>query len=135
MVVRYEKGAKSAVSKRFNSDAFDCHCSNPECKYTFVDTLLCDCLDLLWELAGPFKINSGFRCEAHNAAIGGAKGSYHMKGLAADCQSLKGYNGSAMAVYADQILPFCNGGIGKYFTWVHVDVRKGRARWSQGVDC
>jgi uncharacterized protein YcbK (DUF882 family) len=135
MVVRYDKGVKVAVSKKFSSIDFDCHCSEPDCKYTFVDDLLTECLDLLWDLAGPFKINSGFRCKTHNAAIGGAKDSFHMKGMAADCCSLKGYNGKAMSVYADQILPFANGGIGIYFQFCHCDVRKGRARWSQGVEC
>ena len=32
----------------------------------------------------PYKINSGYRCPALNAAVGGAKNSQHMKGQAAD---------------------------------------------------
>lgn len=32
----------------------------------------------------PYKINSGYRCPALNAAVGGAKNSQHMRGQAAD---------------------------------------------------
>ena len=42
-------------------------------------------LNLLREAwGGPIKISSGFRCLELNTAIGGAKKSMHMKGLAAD---------------------------------------------------
>ena len=36
------------------------------------------------ELGVPVKVNSGYRCETHNARVGGVKGSFHTKGLAAD---------------------------------------------------
>lgn len=32
----------------------------------------------------PFVITSGYRCEKHNAEVGGVKNSSHLKGLAAD---------------------------------------------------
>jgi uncharacterized protein YcbK (DUF882 family) len=32
----------------------------------------------------PFKINSGFRCNSHNTAIGGVSNSWHTKGKACD---------------------------------------------------
>ena len=35
-------------------------------------------------LGVPLYINSGYRCEEHNAAVGGVKNSYHVQGLAAD---------------------------------------------------
>ena len=38
----------------------------------------------------PVHINSGCRCEKHNARSGGVKGSKHTKGLAADLSCLKG---------------------------------------------
>lgn len=42
-------------------------------------------LDPLREWYGkPIKVNSGYRCEALNKAIGGAKSSQHMLGEAAD---------------------------------------------------
>ena len=35
-------------------------------------------------LGAPVRINSACRCAKHNAQVGGVKGSYHTKGLAAD---------------------------------------------------
>lgn len=32
----------------------------------------------------PIRISSGYRCAALNTAVGGARGSHHMQGLAAD---------------------------------------------------
>lgn len=32
----------------------------------------------------PFIVNSAFRCEAHNKAVGGVPNSYHLKGRAVD---------------------------------------------------
>lgn len=33
---------------------------------------------------GPLKVNSGYRCESLNAAVGGSPNSYHLFGCAAD---------------------------------------------------
>lgn len=39
----------------------------------------------------PIRINSGFRCEKLNAAVGGAKRSYHLQGRAADIPMKAGW--------------------------------------------
>ena len=50
-----------------------------------VKALVENVLDPLREKYGkPIKVNSGYRCPKHNLAIGGAIGSQHMKGEAAD---------------------------------------------------
>lgn len=36
------------------------------------------------KLGVKVRVNSGYRCETHNARVGGVKGSKHTKGLAAD---------------------------------------------------
>jgi len=73
----------------------------------------------------PVKINSGYRSPSHNAKIGGAKGSYHVKGMAADIV-VKGV--PASKVY-DYLNTTHNGGVGRYKRFTHVDVREGKARW------
>lgn len=51
--------------------------------------LIDNVLDPLREKWGaPIKVSSGYRCPALNRAIGGAAGSQHMKGEAADITSL-----------------------------------------------
>lgn len=46
---------------------------------------LCDTLlEPARALVGPLRVNSGYRCPAVNQAVGGATGSAHMDGRAAD---------------------------------------------------
>ena len=42
------------------------------------------------KLGVPVRVNSGYRCEIHNAYVGGVKGSNHTKGLACDLSCSKG---------------------------------------------
>lgn len=74
----------------------------------------------------PITITSGYRCPTHNANVGGATNSQHLYGKAADIK-VSGVSASTVYNYADKI--FGDGGVGKYSTFTHVDVRNGRARW------
>lgn len=50
-----------------------------------LDALAVNVLEPARERLGkPIVVNSGFRCPIHNRAVGGATGSQHMKGEAAD---------------------------------------------------
>jgi hypothetical protein len=50
-----------------------------------IEALVENVLDPLRERYGkPIIVNSGYRCPKHNAAVGGASGSQHMRGEAAD---------------------------------------------------
>jgi uncharacterized protein YcbK (DUF882 family) len=90
---------------------------------------LAQALQQLRDLAGvPLIVTSGHRCPQHNAAVGGAKGSQHMQGIAADIWS-KHLTPVELKALAEKIPAFANGGIGLYSRWVHVDTRKGPARW------
>lgn len=81
----------------FKFSEFDCNCKS--CKSTGasgkvnMDADFLERLDFARSIAKgnqSFVITSGFRCEAHNAAVGGrqksaiSKGSSHMYGYAAD---------------------------------------------------
>lgn len=74
----------------------------------------------------PVTINSGYRCPTHNAAVGGVEDSQHVEGKAADF-TVADVMPSKVYAYLD---PVHEGGLGKYDTFVHVDVRGTRARWS-----
>lgn len=135
MIITFKKGENISCGKHFVSKDFDCHCLRPECNFTLHDDNLNAALDALWAFSGPFKIDSGYRCEAHNKEVGGVNNSQHLLGKAADCRSLRSYNGNLMARYAEEVPEFANGGIGIYPHFAHCDVRKGRARWGDPVIC
>ena len=90
---------------------------------------LIDALQKLRDLIGEaIFVSSGYRCPKWNKAVGGSKGSMHMKGLAADiwCENL---TPEELKKFAEEIPEFANGGIGIYDWGIHVDVRGRRARW------
>jgi uncharacterized protein YcbK (DUF882 family) len=114
------------ISEHFSRSEFACKCG---CDFSAVDVELLGVLESLREHYGaPITITSGCRCEAHNAAVGGAPKSYHVRGLAADI-SVSGESPAVVAEFLDGLYPD-NYGIGTYSGWVHLDVRPGTyARW------
>lgn len=69
--------------KFFDRDEFHCKCGN--CTTNEIKDELIAKLDKAREIADtPFKINSGYRCPAHNASVGGSPNSLHKHGRAAD---------------------------------------------------
>ncbi len=106
----------------FKQSEFICPC----CGKNKINQLLIDKLELLREKANaPIIITSGYRCEKHNQEVGGAAASYHVKGMAADIKC-RGISPEQLASMAEEI---GFGGIGIYPTWIHVDIRIGKARW------
>lgn len=69
----------------------------------------------------PITITSGWRCPAHNKAVGGAEYSYHQFGMAADIK-IKDVTPEDAYEYFDAKF----GGLGLivYPTWLHIDVRR-----------
>lgn len=76
----------------------------------------------------PIKVNSFFRCQALNTAVGGAKNSQHSKGEAIDMsagskeENEKLFNWCKANLIYDQL-------INEYdFSWVHISFRAGQNR-------
>lgn len=117
--------------KYFKRSEFNCFCGGKYCNGFPVepDEQLVKLLDKIRAHFGvPVTINSGVRCKTHNANVGGASASQHMKGTAADI-TVKGIAPAKVAAYVETLLPG-TGGIGIYNTFVHVDVRKTKSRWN-----
>lgn len=76
----------------------------------------------------PVTITSGVRCKTHNKNCGGASASQHLVGTAADIK-VKGVAPKDVADYAETLLPG-TGGIGRYSSFTHVDVRTNKSRWN-----
>lgn len=111
------------LTEHFTTDEFKCkHCG----LMVKIDQQLLEKLEKLRELSGgPIVVTSGYRCPQHNAAIGGARDSYHVKGMAADIKSA-GISPEKLAEMADKI---GFSGIGIYASWVHLDTREKPAKW------
>lgn len=73
-------------------------------------------------------INSGYRTYARNKVVGGAKYSQHQYGIAADIV-VSGIAPKDVADYAETLMPN-TGGIGRYSTFTHIDVRREKSRWN-----
>lgn len=126
----YIKGQKKQLSKYFVSTEMDCHGSGC-CSTTLINPQLIEYLNQIREhFNSPITISSGYRCPIHNSRVGGATGSRHTKGDAADI-IVKGHTPREVAQYAESI---GIKGIGLYETasdgyFVHVDTRDKKSFW------
>ena len=69
-------------TKNFKVSEFACHCG---CGFNVIDQRVINIAQSIRDALGvPVRVNSGCRCDKHNANVGGVKGSKHTKGLAAD---------------------------------------------------
>lgn len=73
-------------TKDFSLKEFKCKCGGKHCTGypALLDIQLLKNLQKLRDKFGAVRISSGLRCEMHNAAVGGARGSRHRVGKAAD---------------------------------------------------
>ena len=79
------------------------------------------------ELGFPIIINSGYRCAKHNSEVGGAARSWHLL-FATDIRPEDGSSEKLLALYnLAEEMGF--GGIGRYETFLHLDLRPEPARW------
>ena len=116
--------ANEKVGQHFKVKEFACQDGS---QVVFIDSHLVSILDILRnEVGKPVIINSGYRTPTRNKAVGGAKYSYHMRGMAADIR-INGMSAKEIANKLNKIIPDeC--GIIVYNTWVHIDTRTKKYR-------
>lgn len=105
----------------------------PPAKYAGNLQALAINLQKIRDKVGALNINSGYRTKAWNEAVGGSAKSQHLLAKAADLSSPN--------LPADQLHQVIlgminkgeihNGGLGKYKTFVHYDIRDTPARWDK----
>lgn len=126
----YAKDKVTQISTNFKSTEFDCH-GEGCCSSTLIDDKLVTYLqDIRNHFGKPLTVSSAYRCDKHNKSVGGATGSRHKKGEAADIY-INGIEPKEIAKYAESIGIL---GIGLYETdkdgyFVHVDTRTTKSFW------
>ncbi len=113
------------LSTHFNEDEFRCK----DGTLKGPDPKLITKLEALRGLVDkPVHVSSGYRSPAYNKKVGGAPKSQHLLGTAADIR----VDGMSVNQLADICETLGFGGIGRYPKkgFVHVDTRKGKARWT-----
>ncbi|PIE73512.1 MAG: peptidase M15 family protein [Deltaproteobacteria bacterium] len=125
---------QTKLSEHFDLAEFAC----PHCKEVIAPPS--ELIEILEDIRAHFKapviINSGYRCKEHNAKIGGASKSYHLKGVAVDIR-VKGIKTQDLFSYCAQKYQDTPIGLaGKvnynnvYGGFVHIDARGVKARWT-----
>ena len=120
-------------TEHFKVSEFTCKCG---CKKNNIDQRVIDMAETIRLALGvPVKVNSGCRCEKHNAKVGGvkkkydkagkliSKGSNHIYGLAADLScslgAVKMFE-TVKKLHAEGKLPDLDYCI-RYKTFIHID--------------
>ena len=132
----YKLNRGTRLAKNFTLAEFACPGSDViEVDYRLVEKLqrMRDVISFIRGKDTAITIMSGYRTQAYNKKIGGADGSQHMYGKAADIH-VEGLNPFEVYPYAVYV-GFT--GIGVYSppedsgSWIHVDVRPASARWGK----
>lgn len=125
-IFKRSKDKDVVLSANFKAGEFFCQCN--KCENQLIDLDHVAKLQKLREdLNASIKINSAYRCPAHNAAVGGEKNSIHMKGQATDIVVA----GMTPLEVQDACESF--DGLGRYDTFTHIDSRGYKARWDLRV--
>lgn len=120
-----KKDGNKKLSTNFRVREFACKDGSDP---IFIDSELVDILQQIRNYFGkPVTINSAYRTPTYNIKVGGTVYSQHLYGKAADI-SVKGIAPGKVAAYTETLLKNC-GGIGRYSTFTHIDVRDNCSRW------
>src|SRR5574343_559561 len=132
-ILEWKRGAKLQISEHFTSCEFECPCG--KCEKQFISRTLVSKLEhVRHEAKQPIHINSGYRCEEHNKAVGGHSSSSHVYGLAADIRPSNFDVNDLDNLYKICYDEFDNIGNGINKGFIHVDTRAkkatGKRLWS-----
>lgn len=122
------------LSKNFSLSEFDCNDGSTTPDEVVVNLrLLAEQLQILRDFIGKaITINSGYRSPSYNKKIRGVLKSKHVLGQAADIRvegvSPREIHGIISELIKDGRMK--EGGLGKYSSFTHYDIRGTKARWN-----
>lgn len=126
-VYSLKKEGNIKISNNFRVKEFKC---NDGSDAVFISPELLKILqNIRTHFGKAVNINSAYRTPTYNKKVGGSSYSQHMYGTAADIH-INGVSPKEIAKYAETLLDGW-GGIGVYNTFVHIDVREQKSRWSE----
>jgi uncharacterized protein YcbK (DUF882 family) len=121
------------LTKNFDREEFDCN-DGTTIPSEFMPNVIevAKNLQVLRDyIEEPIRVNSGYRHKAYNKKIGGAVSSQHLTASAADITA-KSYTPKQLATIVEKLIKEGKlkfGGVGIYPGFIHVDIRKKKARW------
>jgi len=126
------------MTKNFKKHEFECNCGceMPDDVYSNVIKLAGELQKLRDIFDVPFTPTNAYRCPEHNKAVGGVSRSMHLLGLAADLQ-IPEIEPHEVAGVIETLMDngeVLMGGVGRYNTFTHMDIRGSRARWDKTSD-
>ena len=121
------------ITKNFHIREFYCN-DGTRIPKEYIDNVirLAENLQVLRDLIEkPIRINSAYRHREYNKKVGGAKNSQHLTASAADIV-VDGVDPREIADLIESLIfakKMDEGGLGRYNTFTHYDVRQYRSRW------
>ena len=98
------KNNHAKLSDHLSQDEIDCKCLNEDCQHTLIHMDLVQAFERLRDAyKQPIFVSSGYRCQRHNEAVGGTRGSKHKIGMALD---LRPYNPMGLDRFRDLALGY-----------------------------
>lgn len=121
------------LTKNFRKSEFNCKCGceMPVSVLENIKTLSKQLQVLRNQTNKSIKVNSGYRCSIHNELIGGSENSQHKLGKAADVviTDFSPFETYSLISKFIKIKLMKKGGLGKYNSFTHYDIREVNARW------
>jgi len=121
------------LTENFTREEFDCRDGTKVPAELMANiTKLAGQLQILRDNLGEsIHINSGYRSPAYNKKVGGKPASQHLQAKAADI-TCKSKTPKQLAAFIEKLITAGTlkfGGVGLYKGFVHIDIRKNKARW------
>lgn len=116
-----------SICTNFTPQEFQCHCCGA-CK---MDKKLLQRLQAFRHFCDfPLTLNSAYRCDAHNRAVGGKESSRHLRGQAVDISLTNIPSPKRWRMIEGAVSLFYGIGFAKSF--IHVDIRDTKIFWTYG---